>query len=211
MKKSKEVMTWPRLFYRLGLICLVMIVSLGIFNRGAAVLIPYLITLIAIVLLRKKDYALALAISTLLGFMWVYFGRNLYLYSNQTFVIGGINFFTLIAFSLGLLCAFIIYQQFLMKLKYKKFHQQFVLFTGLYWVFLIIFEWMGYHVFGIQNAAASEYPGIPFFNCLHAPRFMQVAYFSFGPIFFTLYSFLYSRLRIPFVTRLGKSLSISQK
>lgn len=202
-----NIVSWPRTFYRSAVICFVMIFSLGLFHRGAAVLIPYSLAWLTIIVLRKKEYAAALSLSTVLGIIWVYIGRNLYLYKNEALVVGGINMFTLASFALGLLGVYIIYRQFLAKLRYRKYYRQIILYIGIYWTLLISFEWAGYHIFDIKNEAAAAYPGLLFFNCLHAPPFMQIAYLSFGPVFFLLFTFLYPRFRVPFGRKIGRFLS----
>ncbi len=171
-----------------------MLFALGVFHRGAKVLIAYSLVWLAIVVLRKQDYAAAMLLATIMGIIWVYLGRDLYMYANEALVLGGLNFFTLVAFAIGLLGVYIIYCQFLAKLRFKRYCSRFFLYLGIYLTLLIFFEWVGYHVFDIKNEAAAVYPGLPFFDCLHGPPFMQIAYLSFGPIFFLLFTFFYPRL-----------------
>ena len=194
---------WCRILYRSLVILLAMLLSLGFFNRGYAVLIPYLFSWLTITVLKKKEYAYAFAFATLLGLAWVYFGAGLYSYKNNALVLLGINIFTLNSFSLGLLGVYIVFRQIEEKIVYRKLYRRLILFTTIYWILLIAFEWGGYHVVGIRNAAYETYPGIIFLDCMHAPRLMQLAYFSFGPVFFLLFNLFYRKFRFP-GNRLGR-------
>ncbi|HIH24643.1 TPA: hypothetical protein HA251_06440 [Candidatus Woesearchaeota archaeon] len=53
----------------------------------------------------------------------------------------------------------------------------------LYWVTLIAVETVAYHVIGIHDVRNAAYPGLPVCDCIHAPHWMQTAYFLLGPIY----------------------------
>ncbi|MFH1133380.1 MAG: hypothetical protein V1735_02740 [Nanoarchaeota archaeon] len=55
-----------------------------------------------------------------------------------------------------------------------------------YWILLIGIETFGYHALGVRNLRTIGYPGLPLCDCLHAPLFMQAAYFALGPAYILL-------------------------
>ena len=44
---------------------------------------------------------------------------------------------------------------------------------------------MGYYLFNIHNIATSQFPGLPICNCIHAPTWMKIVYFSMGPVYYS--------------------------
>ena len=55
-----------------------------------------------------------------------------------------------------------------------------------YAVAVVIAETVGYHLLGIHNIGTSQYVGLPLCDCLHAPIWMQIGYFSLGPLHWLL-------------------------
>ena len=189
---NNDNVSWKKTLSASAVICALMILSLGLFNRGYLVLVPYAAVMSILVLCRSRIFLFALSVSTFLGFAWVYIARGLYSYSNDSLTLMGMHMFTLIAFSMGLLGVYAIYSQFQQKLSLRLFKQRLLLYSFIYWILLIPFEWIGYHKFQIQNSATSAYSGFFIFNCLHAPPLMQLAYLSFGPVFFIIF-YLFER------------------
>ncbi|MDA3792283.1 MAG: hypothetical protein PF545_01305 [Elusimicrobia bacterium] len=188
MNKNPEssVYSWYKTFAASAVIFCIMLLLLGLFHQGNRVYISYAIVLSSLIVMRKKKFLTAFAVSTFLGFIWVYMAKSFYLYDSGAAVILGINIFTLSAFAIGLLGVYIIYWQFQQRLSYKLFSQKVILYSSIYWVMLIAFEWIGYHKFNIRNGATSVYPGLVMVDCLHAPKIMKAAYLSFGPLFFLI-------------------------
>jgi hypothetical protein len=140
--------------------------------------VPYLI-------LTKRKYLLKnLLLSANIAAVWFIIGHRQYSYNFNYLTISSINFYPFFAWSLGLFGIFLIYS-FLAKKKYE-FWKKFILYSSIYWVLLIAFETLGYHVFNIQNLGTAAYSGLPLCNCIHAPWWMQFAYFVLGPIYFSL-------------------------
>ena len=63
---------------------------------------------------------------------------------------------------------------------------KFAKFSFIYFFLLVTAEYLAYHHLNIQNISTSQYQGLPFCDCLHAPRWMQFSYFAMGPVFFIL-------------------------
>jgi hypothetical protein len=66
------------------------------------------------------------------------------------------------------------------------------LFSALFWFGLILVEWTAYNIFELKNIATKSYEGIPFLNCIHAPLWMKVSYFSIGPLYYISLEFFRS-------------------
>jgi hypothetical protein len=107
------------------------------------------------------------------------FGNKMYKYNKNFPKIFGLSTFPLIAWTLGL---FIISILFSIILKYFSLTNAIIITIILYWILLLTAEYIGYNLFSVHNIAASKYPGLPFINCLHAPLWMKIVYFSLGPI-----------------------------
>ncbi len=107
----------------------------------------------------------------------------MYGYNKKFPKIFGLSAFPLIAWTIAL---FITATIFFILLTYYVKTIAIILMILIYWILLIIAEYVGYHVFSIHNEAAAKYPGLPFINCLHAPLWMKIVYFSLGPIMILL-------------------------
>ena len=68
----------------------------------------------------------------------------------------------------------------------KSLYKRFIVCSFVYSIVLILVEYIAYHFFRIQNVATSEYPGLPFCDCWHAPVWMQWSYIGLGLMFFAL-------------------------
>lgn len=179
---DKEAIIWT------GLGTIVML--LFFFVRPDYLMIVTWIALSIFLFIKYRSFFYKLMISTGIATTWMVLGRNMYGY-NHTYLltIGGVQIFTLLAWSLGM---FSIYIVFLFSAGYfgvSKTWKRFVMYTLIFWVLLIVGEVLGYHVFMIRNAATGMYPGLPICDCIHAPHWMQAVYFSLGPIFFGLLKF----------------------
>ena len=67
-----------------------------------------------------------------------------------------------------------------------SFLRRIALFSIIYSFFLVFIETVGYHVFNIHNNMNGAYLGLPVCDCIHAPVWMQISYFLYGPVFFVL-------------------------
>ena len=114
-----------------------------------------------------------------MSILWMIMGRKMYNYNKTIPRIFGLSVFPLVAWTVGLFVLSIIYYS-LMTLFTKI--TAIMIILPLYWALLIAAEYVGYHVFSLHNVEAAKYPPLPLFNCLHAPTWMKIVYFSMGPI-----------------------------
>jgi hypothetical protein len=170
----------------------ILVAMLWIFKSQAdIVLVSFFI--LAIIVLRIterlflfKDLSIAFAIS----FIWNIIAKKQYNYGFHFIKIAGINIMPLFAWGLGLFGLYIIYTHFQEWFKFKKLYKKFLLFTIIYWSLLIIIEYIAYHFMGLKDMATKGYKGLPFLDCIHAPSWMQTAYFSMGLIYYISLTYL---------------------
>lgn len=103
----------------------------------------------------------------------------MYNYNKKFPQIFGLSIFPLFGWSIGLFVLALIYD---MLMKFFPKTMTIIIVIPLYWILLIVAEYVGYHVFSVHNESAAKYPPLPFINCLHAPTWMKIVYFSLGPI-----------------------------
>ncbi len=127
-----------------------------------------------------------LLLAFIVALIWMLIAHKEYSYNRNFASVFGINLFPLIAWTFSLLVMYIIYFHFERFLKNKTFLKKLLLFVAIYWPLLIFFETIFYHLFNLKNLATASYSGLPICNCLHAPHWMQLAYFLLGPIYFLL-------------------------
>ena len=125
----------------------------------------------------------SLLFAFIISVVWMTFGRKMYDYNKGFPKIFGLSIFPLIGWTLGLFVLSLIY--FLLS-SYLSIVASTILSILIYWVLLVLAEYVGYHVFGVHNEAASRYPGlyprIPLLDCHHAPLWMKIVYFALGPV-----------------------------
>jgi hypothetical protein len=132
-----------------------------------------------------------IGIALFLGGGWAIIGRKEYLYNHDFGTIYGVSLFPLTLFPIGLIAAYVLYYFIFERLlKIKKFWQEFLCFSTMYIVFLLIAETVAYYFFDIHNLGTEQYPGLPICNCLHAPHWMQAVYLLIGPIYFLIVKLL---------------------
>ena len=165
------------------------------YNTGFGIVTISILIILYLLLTGRKSLFYHFFVAFSISFIWVLIANERYGYADNNAIIFGLNIFPMFAFTVGLLGTYMIYSHFEKILKKRSFIQKLLLFAILYWVLLIFAESIGYHVFGISNIANANYQGLPFCNCLHAPYWMQAAYFLIGPLFFSICSFL--RFRNP--------------
>lgn len=122
-----------------------------------------------------------------LSLFWVFFATDYYLYENVQFIFLGLNLYPLVAWTIGLFLSVYMFEKFFKK--DRSFIKNFVFYFLFYLFCLIFLETLFYHVFGIVNLSALNYPGLPICNCLHAVWWMKIMYFLIGPAYFLLLTF----------------------
>jgi len=146
-------------------------------------LILFYIFLLSFLIFGKKDKELYfLVVATIISFVWLLISRGQYSYNQNFLSIFGYSLYLFFSWSIGL---FFVYLLFLLFEKiFKTKLQKFIFFLIIYWILLILAETIFYHYFNVHNIATSIYPGLPICNCMHAPSWTKIVYFSLGPIYY---------------------------
>lgn len=162
----------------------VALILFGVFRLDFLMVWVYLLIYPYLFLTARKNAFYHLYVSSLMALVWVFIANSNYEYNKVALKIFGLNAYPLFAWACGFFAVYMIYSQWEHKIKSVSFLKRFLLFTGLYLVFLIFVETFAYHVFGIMDIATVSYSGLPICDCIHAPVWMQIAYLSMGPIYF---------------------------
>lgn len=170
------------------IITVLTIILMLLFNPDYVIVAIYPLALAYFYLTKHKNIFYSLLLSTVVSTTWVLIARNMYNYNYGSLSIFGITTFPILAWSLGLSALFGIYTTIKRITKTKKFLMSFIILLLIYWPFLIFIETIGYHVLNIHNMEHLAYAGLPLCNCMHAPHWMQAAYFLLGPFYFILAS-----------------------
>jgi hypothetical protein len=126
----------------------------------------------------------ALATAFFVALAWAVITRNKYNYNKGFVSIFGISVYPLFSWTLGLFLLYAVYAYCERRLKKPTFAKRLGFFLLLYWPPLITVETVAYHFLNIRNVATAAYAGLPLCNCIHAPLWMQIGYFSIGIAFF---------------------------
>ena len=170
-----------------GLLILVGLFLLWIFRIDIMVIVSSIFTIIYLILTKRINLFKHYLVSVAIGSIWFFIVRNQYGYNQDLLVVANLNIFPLIAWTLGLFMAYMLYREFTFRKGIKGFRKKFIIFSALYVFSLIIMETIAYHTFMIQNIATSAYPGLPICNCIHAPLWMQIGYLSLGSVYFLVF------------------------
>lgn len=117
-----------------------------------------------------------------MSIIWGIVAQDYYGYAHQTFLIFGLNPYSISLWAVCLFAIYLLYDHISDKL--NSFFSRSMVFIVIYWVLLITIETLYYHVLNIRDIATSIYQGLPFCNCIHGPLWMQIAYLGMGPIYF---------------------------
>jgi hypothetical protein len=131
---------------------------------------------------KRFDSFTHLIISTCIAFLWVWLARNNYGYNYTYFSVAGLNLLPIAAWSMGLLFVC----EILNHLNIGKIILRLVVFAILYWCALIALETYAFHFIGIRNISTGNSNGLPLCNCIHAPWWMRIVYFSMGPVYYII-------------------------
>ena len=131
---------------------------------------------------RRIEAFLHLLLATLMASIWVHFAKDYYGYKYDYLTIFGMNSLPLMAWTLTLLCVGELCNQ----LPFKKKIFKYLIFVPTFWILLILFETVAYHVLEIRNTMTSNFIGLPYCDCIHAPVWMQVVYFTMSPVYYGL-------------------------
>ncbi|NJL44144.1 MAG: hypothetical protein HC945_02405 [Nitrosarchaeum sp.] len=165
-------------------------VILGILRADLVLLAALPASIIYIHATKRKDLLSHLILASLLASIWMIIARDFYSYNKPFLAPLGINLFPLLAWTLGLLGAYVIYSHVEHHFLHWTFIGRLAAYCSIYWPLLIAAETTGYHLLGIRNDLLAKHPGLPFCDCLHAPPWMQTSYFAIGIIYFLAAHFI---------------------
>lgn len=125
---------------------------------------------------KFKDIHYELIIAGVISFIWVLMS-GLYVYKDTNYIILGLNIFTFVAWTTGLVVLREIYEAMHSKLK--------LIYASLIYTILIIaVEYIGYNWWMIQlNSNYAGFLGLPI---MHMPLFGQIYYLVAGPVYLFL-------------------------
>jgi len=135
--------------------------------------------LVALYLNRKEKVRKQLILAFTMALI-ITFGYT-YIYTTSSPMIGRINLFPLILWTVGLVSLGEIYEKIDGKFKIFKI-------LSIYFVALLTIEYIGYHLLNIR--LDSDFPGILGMNVMYAPSGMKIFYLLAGPIFIFVISCL---------------------
>jgi hypothetical protein len=146
----------------------------------------YLLTYPYLILTGRRHHIKFLALSSILSLIWITLAKDQYGYNKEMLFIFGFPLFPLLTWAAGLFAAYMAYSYLARNISHDRHYHRGGVFLATYWPMLIFFETAGYHLADIKNTATSMYTGLPLCDCMHAPWWMKLAYFSLGPIYFGL-------------------------
>lgn len=155
-------------------------------SKEFLLLAPYLLLLAYLLISRRAKLLRYAVLAFCLALIWTVAASSLYNYNTTTVSLFGINLYALLGWSLGLLIGYILYSFAQRFVRCTTWWQKLLLFNALYLPLLIVVETIAYHYFNVVNVATTNYAGLPLCDCIHAPLWMQIAYFAIGSIFFML-------------------------
>ncbi len=157
--------------------------SFWIFKGHADLVLAYAwIFILVFILITRRFFAVThLMLATIVALIWVDYAKDYYGYKIVYHTIFGMNLLPLMSWALSLFGLSEVYNYLnLTKKRYK-----FLLFVPIFWVFLITFETIAYHILEIRNTTTGSFVGLPLCDCIHAPTWMKVVYFSMGPVYYS--------------------------
>lgn len=183
---ATDTLQKPRLFLLIGdlVILFGIIVGMSLFAGYAdIVLLASWIIIVTYTLITKRYLSvLHLLLSTLIAVTWVYIARANYGYNHLYITVAGMNILPLLAWSLGLIGVSEIFNHF----RTKRQLVNFILFVPVFWILLVLIETYAFHVIEIRDTMSGNSFGLPFCNCIHAPWWMRMVYFTLGPVYYGL-------------------------
>ena len=179
-----EFHKWRRQLFVIDKVLMVLaILAFGFFRADYVVMVAYVFSLIHLAVTKRLSLLYHFILSSAMAVVLVYVIQDEYGYNHDYATVFGLNTFSLFGWAAGLFAMYIIYSHFEHVLKKPNTLKRFLLFTGMYWPILIVAETIGYYTFNIHNVATAAYAGLPLCQCMHAPWWMQLAYFSMGPLY----------------------------
>lgn len=191
LKIKYELHKWKKqLLIADKFIIILIFLLFGFFRADYLIIITYFLVIPYLILSHRKELLYHLFVSSSLAIVWMILAREEYSYNQQFLSVAGISLYPLFTWALGLFAVYLIYSHYEHIFMQEGHIKQFILFTLIYWILLIMAETVAYYGFNIRNVATTTYAGLPICKCMHSPVWMQISYFLMGPIFFILCSAL---------------------
>jgi hypothetical protein len=184
MYNPKSFLTEPFSLITDLIIMMMIIAGISLFQDHADVVlfISWFVIAIYTISLRRYKSFLHLIISTCIAIFWVYMARDYYDYNFTYYKVAGMNLLAVLSWALGLVGILEVFNHFV----FKKRIIQFLVFALIFWIVLILIETYAFHVIVIRNTATGSNIGLPFCNCIHAPWWMRIVYFTMGPAYYEI-------------------------
>lgn len=177
MKDKKKLMIFLK---AVGVFFIISLFSLFFININLVLILFLSFVLVEAYLIWKEKIGQELIIAFFISvFITTYFT---YEYQFFNLMIGKINVLTLVCWTAGLVFLREVYE----RINIKRF--KFLKICLLYFIFLLIIEYVGYNFLGIR--LNSDYPGLFGFNLMHSPVFLRVFYFLAGPLYLLITDYL---------------------
>ena len=171
----------------LDLFFILVFITLGLMIKADYSIILAYVSIVPYLILTKREWMIRQFIAaSVIAVIWIMIAHDQYGYNRSFLSFNNIVLFPLFAWACGLFASYVIYshyQRFFMK---KGLPFKLLMYLILYWPLLITMETVAYHLFDIRNEATAHCTGLPILDCMHAPVWMQISYFSLGPIFFII-------------------------
>ncbi|MCU0849638.1 MAG: hypothetical protein MUD12_17295 [Spirochaetes bacterium] len=130
------------------------------------------------------------AVSFLYAIAWCSAAGNIYSYEADYPVVLGMNLWPLLCWSTAMFWGNLNFFHLVDRFRNRGFLRLLAADAVIHWFFLILCECLAYHVFGFINLGTRGYPGLPIFDCIHGPRWMQAAYLLLEPACFATIYFM---------------------
>ncbi len=166
------------------------VVALIVFDAVTAIILSYSVMWLFALATRQRELSVRIGIGSVIALGWMLIAKGEYGYANHSVAVYGFNIFPLLAIPSALVAFFLIYETITLWLKPKTAALDWLLVIVLDVLLVTVMEFIGYHIFQIQNLATSQYSGFVWCNCFHAPWWMQLSYYSFPILFFAAFRFV---------------------
>jgi hypothetical protein len=166
------------------IISVAVIILLGIFKPDFFIIGIYFLIFPYLFLTKRKYAMYHLLVSSAVAIIWISIANDQYGYNQEMITFIGINLYPLFAWTVGLFGHYMIYSNLGYVNRNQSLFKKFLLYLVFYFPVLIAVETIAYHLLNIENIATAAYTGLPFCDCIHAPRWMQISYLFIGPVFF---------------------------
>ena len=180
MKEKIKLKKGDKKFLWISIIGFTISVLLGFFIEiKIMMIILFSVLLVSGIFIYKNKVGQELIIAFLIAIgLTSYF---LYSYTSFNIFLGKINLFPLISWTFGLVLLREVYERINVKNK-------FVLTSLLYWIVLLVVEYIGYYLFKIE--LNTNFPSLFNLGVIHGPMGMKVFYLLAGPTYLWITNYL---------------------